>query len=51
MKRTNDNKKQKQLTVRAFNFTKTIIHGNREVSVEILKIARVEKKTCKMPQL
>ena len=37
-------KKQKQLTLGAFNFIKTITHGNREVSVEITIIVRIEKK-------
>ena len=37
-------KKQKQLTLGAFNFKKAITHGNREVSVEITISVRIEKK-------
>ena len=48
-KRNNDNKKQKQLTLGAFNFTKTITHRNREESVEIPKIARIGTKYIKYP--
>ena len=49
MKRSNDKKKQKQLTLGAFNLLKTITDWNREVSVEIPKIARIEKNYVKCP--
>ena len=46
MKRNKD-KNQKQLTLGAFNFTKTITHWNGEVSVEISKISRTEVSITK----
>ena len=48
MKRNNNNKRLKQLTLRAFNLTKTITHRSRAVSVEIPKIARIETKHVTM---
>ena len=48
MKRNNNNKRLKQLTLRAFNLTKTITHRRRAVSVEIPKIARIETKHVTM---
>ena len=48
MKRNNNNKRLKQLTLRAFNLTKTITHRSTAVSVEIPKIARIETKHVTM---
>ena len=49
MKRKNDNKNQKQYTLGAFNITKRVTHWNREVSVDIPKIAKIETKNVKHP--
>ena len=50
MKRSSSGKKQKQLTLGAFNFTKTVKHRNQEVSVEIPKVARMEINRIKCPK-
>ena len=49
MKRKNDSKNQKQYTLEALKVTKRITHWNREVSVDIPKIAKIETKNVKRP--